>query len=258
MGEQSRKQTIVAVVGAGPAGLMAAIAAARAGTRVTLCERMTRPGVKLLATGGGRCNITNTLTAAEIMASFGREGGFMRPALREMPPEGIRKFFAEAGVETHAPDGFHVFPRSESASDVLAALRRNCERLNVKMLTACAVRSLRLKDGGITGIEAGGGDTSGSGFIAADAVIMATGGRSYPELGSDGSGYRLARQAGHTVAEPVPALVPLVSRERWPRECAGSVNARSRRSTKAKSWKSSAGATAGSSAHSKRWNARGL
>jgi len=205
----------VAVVGAGPAGLMAAISAARQNARVTLCEQMPQPGLKLLATGGGRCNLTNTLAADELMARFGRDGRFMRHALDLMPPGRIREFFASIGVPTHAPDGFHVFPRSESAADVLAALRRACSELSVRMLVHRRVDALRLSDGAAAGLE------TADGPLTADCVILATGGKSYPSLGATGSGYDIARKAGHSITEPVPALVPLVSRERWPRECAG-------------------------------------
>ena len=115
----------VAVVGGGPAGLMAAIAAAERGWKVVLLEQLDRPGVKLLATGGGRCNFTNTLPPDEFMRRFGRQGRFMQPALAAMDSRGLRQFLDALGVPTHAPDGFHVYPASEKALTVqLALLRR--------------------------------------------------------------------------------------------------------------------------------------
>jgi hypothetical protein len=205
----------VAVIGGGPAGLMAAIAAAERGRTVVLLEQLDRPGVKLLATGGGRCNLTNTLPCDEFMGRFGRQGRFMQPALAAMDSRGLRQFLDALGVPTHAPDGVHVYPVSEKALTVQQALRRRVAQLGVAVRLGVRVTGLRMEEGSLRGVETAGGR------VAVPRVVIATGGRSYPELGATGTGYDLARQAGHTMVEPTPALVPLVTRETWPRECAG-------------------------------------
>ena len=205
----------VAVVGGGPAGLMAAIAAAERGWKVVLLEQLDRPGVKLLATGGGRCNLTNTLPPDEFMRRFGRQGRFMQPALAAMDSRGLRQFLDALGVPTHAPDGVHVYPVSEKAQTVQQALRRRAAQLGVAVRLGVRVTGLWMAERSLRGVETAGGR------VAAPRVVIATGGRSYPALGATGTGYDLARQAGHTIIEPTPALVPLVTRETWPRQCAG-------------------------------------
>ena len=207
--------TDVVIVGAGPAGLMAAIAAAEAGARVVLCEQLDRPGAKLLATGGGRCNMTNTLEAEAFMARFGREGRFMQPTLSHMDSPGLREFFNRLGVRTTSPDGVQVYPVSNSAATVQKALLRRCGELGVSLRCGVCITGLTIVDGAVAGLE------TSQGPIAAQRVVLATGGKSYSALGATGSGYELARQAGHTIIEPLPALVPLVLQEAWPRACAG-------------------------------------
>ncbi|MCX5647961.1 MAG: NAD(P)/FAD-dependent oxidoreductase [Planctomycetota bacterium] len=217
----------LAVVGAGPAGLLAAIAAAESrrapgtGTAravaggVVLLEQLPRPGVKLLATGGGRCNLTSTLPPDEFPARFGRHGRFILPALAAFGPDALRRFLHFLGVPTAAPDGLHVFPVSDSAADVQRALVRRARELGVRLRLAATARALWIEGDALRGLE------TSRGRVAANAVILATGGKGYPDLGATGSGYALARQAGHTIVEPTPALVPLVTRETWPREIAG-------------------------------------
>ena len=205
----------LAVVGAGPAGLLAAIAAAERGRRVVLLEQLPRPGVKLLATGGGRCNLTNTLPPDEFPARFGRHGRFILPALDAFGPDALRRFLHSLGVPTAATDGLHVFPVSDSAADVRRALVRRARELGVRLRLATTADALWIEDDALRGIQ------TSRGRVAAPAVILATGGKGYPDLGATGSGYALARQAGHTIVEPTPALVSLVTRETWPRELAG-------------------------------------
>ena len=205
----------VAIVGAGPAGLMAAVAAAQGGRRAVVLEQLEGPGRKLLASGGGRCNLTSTLAPDALAARFGRQGRFLRPAIEAMDSQGLRAFLDSLGVATHAPDGVHVYPASEKAADVLGALRRRLKELGVAVRAQTRVTGLWLEGGALCGIETGGGR------VAAQRVVLATGGKGYPGLGATGTGYALARQAGHTLVEPTPALVPLVTRETWPRHCAG-------------------------------------
>lgn len=196
----------ILIIGAGPAGLMAACHAAAAGRRVLLLERMPSPGRKLLTTGGGRCNLTHEGPAGHIIEAFGRRGAFMRPALAAMGPSDLRAFFDRLGVPTTVePDGC-VFPVSQSARHVLDALLRMAERHGAVIRTHAAARGLRVRDNRVIGVELT------DAFIPATDVILAAGGRGYPQLGSDGSGFQLAAAAGHTIVPPVPGLVPLVAR----------------------------------------------
>ena len=201
------------IVGAGPAGLMAAIVAARAGAPVTVLEAGPRPGRKLLASGGGRCNLTNTLPVAEFVARFGGHGRFMLPSLAGLDHHGLRRFLADLGVATHAPDGFRVFPEGHRAADVLTALLGELERLRVTVRTGCPVTGLLADGGRVTGVQTAGGP------VPARAVIMATGGCGYPQLGGDLSGCRVAEAAGHRLAPAHPGMVGLVVRETWPATC---------------------------------------
>lgn len=208
-------QQRVAVIGAGPAGLMAALSAAEAGAKVVIYERLGRPGLKLLATGGGRCNLTNTLSPEDFMRAFSGRGEFMRQALRAFGSFELREFFSALGVSTRADDGLHVFPASERAGDVLAALLAACAARGVELQTSSAVASLRLDSGRVCGLKIASGDEP------ADAVVLACGGLGYPELGGSSSGRELAVQAGHNLTSAVPALCAVDTLDRWPGECAG-------------------------------------
>ena len=118
----------VIVAGSGAAGMMAAIVAARHGKKVLLLEKLSKPGAKLKATGGGRCNLTNTLDNDTFMKRFGREGRFMTPALRAFDHQALIAFFRQIGVETHAPDGYRVFPVTHNAETILSALLKELQR----------------------------------------------------------------------------------------------------------------------------------
>jgi predicted Rossmann fold flavoprotein len=223
------EQCDIAIVGAGPAGLMAAITAAERGRRVIVLEQLPKPGRKLLATGGGRCNLACMLPVDQIAARFGRHGRFMMPALNAINARGLRAFFDGLGVPTHMPDNLHVYPTSNSASTVLRALEGRAERLGVIVRTGVRVSGLWLEGEGAAATGAAGKgaslrvrgvDTDG-GRVEAAQVLVATGGRGYPELGATGTGYDLARQAGHTIVDPTPAIVPLLTAETCFRECAG-------------------------------------
>jgi predicted Rossmann fold flavoprotein len=205
----------VLVIGGGPAGLMAAIATSERKARVLLCEQLPRPGAKLLVTGGGRCNLTNLADRSTFLASFGRQGRFLEPALALMDSAELRAFFAGLGVRTEAADGFHVFPTSNSARTVLSALLRRAAELGVTTALGTEVTGLILTSGRVTGVK------TLAGPVQAACIILATGGKSYAELGATGTGYRLAREAGHTVVTPVPGLAPLVLASGWAQGLAG-------------------------------------
>lgn len=208
----------ILIIGAGPAGLMAAIAAAEAGRRVLVLERLEKPGVKLLATGGGRCNLTNVLPPEALMARFGRQGRFMAPALKGLDNAGLLAFLEKLGVKAHCADGFHWFPVAESAAAVQNALWQRCEELGVGFRFACPARRLLVREGHVAGVATAGGEE-----IRAGRVILAAGGRSWPGLGSDGSGLELAAAAGIAVTPTYPGLVPILVKEAWVASCAGTV-----------------------------------
>jgi predicted Rossmann fold flavoprotein len=205
----------VVVAGAGPAGLMAAIAAARAGRRVVVLERMPRPGLKLLATGGGHCNLTNLTPADAFLAAYGRNGRFAADALRQMGPADLRDFFRGLGVPTVAQDTGLVFPASGRAGDVLAALLNEAARLDVEICCDEALLAVDLRGGAVAAVR------TGRRGLACERVVLATGGLGYPALGGTDLGLRIAEQSGHRVTPPLPALAPLVTRERWPATLAG-------------------------------------
>jgi predicted Rossmann fold flavoprotein len=205
----------ILVIGAGPSGLMAAAVAAAKGLQVTVFEQLSRPGLKLLATGGGKCNLTNVLPVEYLCENFGRQWRFTLPAVYLMPPEELREFFELRGVPTTTEDGFHVFPKSQKASDVLNALLKECERLGVEFKTSCKITSLTIENGVLKGVIAD------SQLIPADRIILATGGKGYPKLGGKGIGYILAEQAGHKIIAPLPAMTGLKTVENWPGECTG-------------------------------------
>ncbi len=204
----------VVIVGAGPAGLAAAISAAH-GASVTVLERMSRPGLKLLASGGGRCNVTNTLGIKEFVKAFGKRGGFIRPALKAIDPAGLREMLQNLGVRTFSPDGVHVYPVSQRSSDVLNALLDECRTRRVRFMFNSAAKAPKVSHGKVVGLE------TSEGTITSTRVILCCGGRGYPALGGSDIGYKLARQCGHKIVLPTWALVPLVTKERWPGGCAG-------------------------------------
>lgn len=195
------------VLGAGAAGLAAAIEAAKGGAKVLLLEKLPSAGAKLRATGGGRCNLTNTLSNDEFMERFGRNGRFMSDALFACDSGFLREFFGSIGVQTHAPDGFRVFPVSHDSAHIVSALESEARRVGVELVCDTKADRLIVDEGRVCGVEAGG--------IAyeADNVIVAVGGMGYPKLGAEGDGYVLACSAGHTVVAPSPAMLPLHTRE---------------------------------------------
>lgn len=194
----------VIVVGGGPAGLMAAGQSAVEGAETVLLEKMDRPGVKLRITGQGRCNLTNVDPIRDAIQHFPSGGYFVRPALYSFSNDRLRAFFAELGVPTEVQRGGRVFPVSEDARDVVAALTGWVRERGVTVCTESPVEQLITAGGRVTGARVADGRS-----YAGDAVIIATGGASYPATGSSGDGYRLARSVGHSVVPIRPALVPL-------------------------------------------------
>ena len=206
----------VAVIGAGPAGLAAAFAASAAGSRVVLLEQRPAPGAKLLASGGGKCNVTNALDMEHFARAFGRQWRFMLPALQEFHGDKLRNFFAAHQVKLTAADGFHYFPESGSARDVLNMFLKLIAARGGEIICGKHVAELRFDGSQIRALRCTDGTE-----ITANAVIIATGGKSYPALGGNESGYDLARHAGHTVTDLYPAMTGIHTAETWVHECAG-------------------------------------
>lgn len=212
----------VVVIGGGAAGLMAAGQAAAASAPVLLLERTARLGTKLRITGKGRCNLTNTAEMDDFLEHFrfpdpeGDAHLYLRNAFARFFAPDLVAFFQDLGVETNVERGGRVFPSSNNAHQVAEALARFAREQGVEIRALCRVEKLWLEDGGLRGVILQDGER-----IAASAVIVATGGASYPKTGSTGDGYRLAEQAGHRVLPIRPALVPLVLAGTEPRAMVG-------------------------------------
>ena len=197
----------VIVIGGGAAGMMAAIAAARYGAEVTLFEKNDRLGKKLRITGKGRCNVTNDCELQEFLQNVPTNPRFLYAALNRFSSEDTKQFFEDNGVPLKTERGKRVFPQSDKAQDIVDALASCMRNEGVKLRFEKVLR-LSIEDGAAVGVE------TPSGITAADAVIVATGGMSYKQTGSDGDGYRFAREAGLEVTRLLPSLVPLTSTDR--------------------------------------------
>lgn len=194
----------IVVIGGGAAGMMAAITAAEHGASVTLLEPNERLGKKLNITGKGRCNVTNNAGSTELMAHVVRNPRFLYSALSRFDGRDAMAFFEGIGVPVKTERGNRVFPVSDRSFDVSGALERRMHALRVNW-THDRAESLLLTENTVSGV------VGAKGKYPADAVILATGGVSYPATGSTGDGYRIAKTVGHTVVPPVGSLVPLVS-----------------------------------------------
>jgi len=218
----------VVVIGAGAAGLLAAAAAARHGADVTVVERNREPGRKLLLSGKGRCNVTYEGDTAALVDGFPGNGRFLFGAFSRFGSAHLREHLRALGVETKVERGNRVFPVSDDAASVRDALYRDAMDAGCRFRFEQRVTGLQLQRGAgprgqtgpvVTGVvvTAGGvGET-----IPADAVIVTTGGTSYPGTGSTGDGHALARQVGHVVTPLYPSLVPLETHEQWPAQISG-------------------------------------
>lgn len=204
----------VVIIGGGAAGLMAASRARLHADEVTVIERNRICGRKLRITGKGRCNITNIADTDEIMDNITSNRKFMYSALGALSNYDVIALMEDLGVATKVERGGRVFPVSDSAKDVADALWRSASGKNVRYITAKAL-AIEASDGKVRAVRYEGGR------VEADSVILATGGKSYPLTGSDGSGYALCAALGHTIVEPKPSLVPLVCREKFCTELMG-------------------------------------
>lgn len=189
------------IIGGGAAGLMAALSAAEAGaTCIRILERNATCGAKILVSGGGRCNLTNRNLSAEDFHGGSRHA--IRNVLAAFDQDAAMRFFEGLGVPLTTEEDGRVFPKSNRAHDVLAALLDRAEKLGVHIETRCLVRAVRVEELGFA-IE------TDSGTRIAKRLLIAAGGAAFPQVGTDGSGFRLAASLGHSIVEPVPALVPI-------------------------------------------------
>ena len=206
----------IVIVGAGPAGMMAAAAAAECGGSVLLLEKMPRVGRKMMITGKGRCNVTSADDVPDIIRNIIGNGRFLNSSLRAFDNADVMAFFEGLGVPLKTERGNRVFPQSDRAADVVDAMVKHLRDQEVEIRTNTSVSGLLTEANKICGVRLVDGSE-----VEAAAVILAMGGASYPATGSTGDGYVLARAVGHTVTPIFPALVPLVTRETWVREMQG-------------------------------------
>lgn len=201
------------VIGSGAAGMIAAIVAAHEGKSVLLLEKLSHIASKLKATGGGRCNLTNTLENEDFMARFGRDGRFMQDALSLFDHKALIAFMDELGVETHAPDGFRVFPTSHSSATIIAAFKAEMQRVGIEVLTGQRAEKILINTTKVVGVQ-----TQNESYLC-ENLVVATGGLGYPVLGAEGDGYKLASELGHKITELSPAMMPLKTKETWVANC---------------------------------------
>lgn len=195
--------TDIVVIGAGAAGFLAAITAARAGASVMLLEKMPYPGKKLLITGKGRCNLTNDCSHEELIRNLPGNGRFLHSAFKQFSVEDIIRFFEQEGVPLKVERGQRVFPVSDKAGDIVACLGRTAHKAGVVLKTSSPVTKILVDSGRIVGVEVNHKEQ-----IACQMVILATGGSSYPGTGTTGDGYRMAKEIGHHITPLKPSLVP--------------------------------------------------
>jgi predicted flavoprotein YhiN len=197
----------VIVVGAGAGGMMAAGRAAEMGAEVLLLEKTDGPGKKILVSGKSRCNLTNARDLEDFLSMYGPNGRFLHGAFHRFFRDDLLVFLQQYGVETKVERGGRVFPVSDDAADVVKAFRRYLKDYGVKIRTGVPVTGIAVRDGRVEGVR------TEKGILPARAVILATGGATWPVTGSTGDGFRMAAALGHTVTKLRPALVPLVVME---------------------------------------------
>jgi len=210
----SAMQTEIAIVGAGPAGLTAAIASAGAGAKTIVIEANPSAGRKLLRTGRGRCNLTHAGSIEQFIRAYGPFGRFLSHSLHEFSPRDLRRYLAEHALQTRVEDNGCIFPASDRASDVLGVLIRDSEKHAVRFLFGRKVSAV---------------EKTGDGFVlrtydmevAARSLVIATGGVTWPQTGSTGDGYDFAKALGHKAVEPRAALTTLITTEGWPGQLQG-------------------------------------
>jgi len=204
----------IVVLGAGAAGFLAAAKAAERGLSVVLLEKNRKPGTKILMSGGTRCNLTQATDRRGIVDAFGRQGRFLHSALAMLGPDELVALFEAEGVPTKVEPTGKIFPVSDRAVDVVEALKRMLGRSGAELRLETPVQKIqRTGEGFVVGTPRG--------EIATKKIVLTTGGQSYPGCGTTGDGYVWAKQLGHKIVPPRPALVPLLSDARWVHELSG-------------------------------------
>ncbi len=207
--------THVVVVGGGPGGMMAAIAASK-NNKVILIEKNNKLGKKLFITGKGRCNVTNGKDISEFFDYIPTNPHFLYSALYTFTNEDTMKFFKERGVELKVERGDRVFPKSDKSSDIIKAFEKALIENNIEIKLGIAVKDLIVKNHEITSVILDNGE-----FIECNNVILATGGASYPQTGSNGDGFKICKRIGHSIIPIKPSLVPIEIGEEWVKEIQG-------------------------------------
>ncbi len=202
----------VVVIGSGAAGLMGGISASKHKKKILILEQLDEIAMKLKATGGGRCNLTNTLSLEPFMEKFGKNGRFMRDALVAFSSKDLQDFMKSIGVETHAPDGFRIFPTTHKSSTIIDGLKNKLTLENIEVLCGQKVVNV-FKENDIFHIK-----TEQNEFLA-KYLIVATGGFGYKNLGATGDGYEVAKSFGHSVNKLYPAMMPLLVKDDWVVNC---------------------------------------
>ena len=205
----------VVIIGGGAAGLMAAVIAGREGAQVTLLEKMNYLGKKMGITGKGRCNVTNAAPMSEFIKNTPGNGKFLYGAYERFSNQDLLQLLNEAGLETKVERGGRVFPASDSALDVRNTFMKLLKSYGVDVHLEEAAQEIIVEDGRVAAVK------TKNGTYPADAVLVATGGKSYPATGSTGDGYNLASKLGHKVTDIRPSLVPIVTEEVWVKDLMG-------------------------------------
>ena len=200
----------IAVIGCGAAGMMAAAAAAENGAAVTIYEKNEKPGKKLFITGKGRCNLTNTCDTEDFFSNVCHNAKFLYSAVYGYDKDFVMDFFEKNGCALKEERGGRVFPVSDHSSDVIRTLIHVLQELQVQIRYNSMVTKITYQDGAVSMITVNGKEK-----ITVDAVIVCTGGLSYESTGSSGDGYRFAAEAGHSIIEQTPSLVPFMVKEPW-------------------------------------------
>ena len=211
-----RKTSDLIVIGGGAAGMMAALFAAQNGCRVTLLERNEKLGKKIYITGKGRCNVTNACDTDEFLRNVPRNPRFLYSALGQLSPQDLLSLLHDLGCETKIERGRRAFPVSDKASDVTRALEKGMRQAGVHIRLNTRVQRLMAEEGKISGVQLENGE-----ILSAGAVIVCTGGLSYPSTGSTGDGLRFAEETGHKIIPTRPSLVGLITKETWPTQLQG-------------------------------------
>lgn len=205
----------VIVIGAGAAGCVAAGVAAQNGKKVLVIDKNARVGRKVMITGKGRCNVTNNCDERDFLSNVRTNPRFLYSALYNFSPRDTISFFESLGVSLKTERGNRVFPVSDKAVDIVDALDKFLKQTGVQRKVG-EVKAILTQNGAVCGVKLENGDV-----INAQSVLLATGGKSYPLTGSDGSGYTLVRQLGHTVVPPQPSLIPIITKEDYPKQMQG-------------------------------------